>query len=926
MYSWAQTFFLDPSAVKNASEVGITRVDLYFRGKPKATGNKSGILQPGVEVSIVRCYYGIPIIEDTVGNDSIQREVARREYGEIIATPDASAPTTFRFSSPVYVKTGGEYAFLVKFDGNEDFVLWYSKQGDKLLGTNTPSPGPSGKYIGNLYSYIGSPDSTVDALANGVGYSNSAVVPETANNSAIASTANNSLFGLTQPGLSYLLQNWKAKADTDLKFKVYVARFSHNGVPVTSNASITANPTTSYVTANNFTPNVISNNVIRLTAPTVPSEYIVFDARYSKATGLLHGDQVYQPAPYWPGGTPTPLTVNAVIGSTVLTANASYVLANGATFNAANGFNIMYSGSTIETNEKIVVVSGDTVNVRKVLDVISNTQLALDEPLTFTNATAYFFRAPVGIVEDLTDIYATGLQYQFLHLTDTNANLEVRFVNNVINSVSITANGTGYANSDYLIISGYENVAGKITGGYSARANVRTNASGNLVSVYMSNNGAGFVNTAWLTGANIVINNANGIPTSGSGATFSFNVNTVMKTEWGGANIYFTQCQIINIEANLMKPEIELNNPLGAAHTITHRTLFHHVQDSASQSNTVYYVDNSPAETDFGVKNFQSHYFATANCPTLTSRSNEWVIKYANGLSTNSEIVGYGPFSNSSVYLIDIASNNDFTSLHFGADKLVTHYSRYIINNDYTNEHTNYGNAWAKHVTTKVNFNSTQYNDRLAEDLVVYLTAHRPANTEFKVYGRVHNSKDFEAFDDKDWTLLEQVDGINVYSSADDPEDYIELTYNFPAYPNTDLLLTGTGNVENTTTTTIIGSSTLFTSQLQANDLIKIYQPLFPNNYAVAVVDSVTNSTSLEIVDPIANNGLVGDGLIMERIRTYKHQAFNNYLNENIVRYYNSEDVPFDGYDTFQIKVVFLSAYDHTVPKIDDIRSIAVSV
>jgi hypothetical protein len=61
-FNWAQNFYLDPSAVKGASEVSITKIDLYFRAKPPATGNKSGIVNPGVEVMILPCKDGLPVI------------------------------------------------------------------------------------------------------------------------------------------------------------------------------------------------------------------------------------------------------------------------------------------------------------------------------------------------------------------------------------------------------------------------------------------------------------------------------------------------------------------------------------------------------------------------------------------------------------------------------------------------------------------------------------------------------------------------------------------------------------------------------------------------------------------------------------------------------------------------------------------------
>jgi hypothetical protein len=205
----------------------------------------------------------------------------------------------------------------------------------------------------------------------------------------------------------------------------------------------------------------------------------------------------------------------------------------------------------------------------------------------------------------------------------------------------------------------------------------------------------------------------------------------------------------------------------------------------------------------------------------------------------------------------------------------------------------------------------------------VYLTAYRPAGTDIQIYARIHNSHDLEVFDDKQWTRLECVDGNKLYSSGSDPTDMIELTYNFQASPNTDVIVSN--SVTSTLNGSIItGSNTTFSNSFIENDMIKLYQPLFPNNYIVGIIDTVSNNTQIVLKSPIANNGVVGSGLVLERLE-YPLQAFNNITNDNVVRYYNSSRVEFDTFNTFQIKVVLLSNDDHIIPKIDDVKSVAVS-
>jgi hypothetical protein len=273
-------------------------------------------------------------------------------------------------------------------------------------------------------------------------------------------------------------------------------------------------------------------------------------------------------------------------------------------------------------------------------------------------------------------------------------------------------------------------------------------------------------------------------------------------------------------------------------------------------------------------------------------------------------------FTNAAIYAFETSSNNDFTSVFLQPEITNAHYAKFVINNDYTNEHTNYGNAYAKHVVTKVSFKE----ERLAEDMLVYLTAYRPLGTDFKVYARMHNSADPEAFDDKDYTLLEQVDGIGVYSSTVDDSDYIEMGFGIPMWPNAEFTQTNTVvTVLNEANVTSSG----FDSNIVANDVVRVYNPLFPNNYVVDVVSSVTNSSHLILSNQIANDGVVGTMKIQKV--GYPKQAFKNELNDKVVRYYNEEFVAFDRYDSFQIKVVMLSNNQNIIPNFDDVRGVSVT-
>lgn len=229
------------------------------------------------------------------------------------------------------------------------------------------------------------------------------------------------------------------------------------------------------------------------------------------------------------------------------------------------------------------------------------------------------------------------------------------------------------------------------------------------------------------------------------------------------------------------------------------------------------------------------------------------------------------------------------------------------------------GTAVCRHIGTKVTF----ANNRFAEDVRVYMTAYRPANTNIKVYARVHNIADPEAFDDKSWTPLEYKDNDGQFSSSDDSGDFIEYTLGLPQYSDTANTLTGTFTVASSSSNTLVAAGVQPSSFLANNDVIKLYNPLIPEDYIIGVV-TLANTTAIQLGSAVGNNNVVGAGFKVDRIKYY-NTAFNNITNDNVSRYYNSSLVEFDKFNTMQIKVVLLSDTTYKAPKIDQIQVIGVS-
>jgi hypothetical protein len=873
--SHAQTFILDKNAVAKADEVKITRVDLFIRRKPHPIDNKSGIQYPGMEIVIVPTKDTRPVY-----NPRKKYPVARVPYGKIFSSSNATLPTKFRFDNPVTLQTGKEYAIIVRVDGNEDFVLWKGRAGHWLVGTQTQWNGQTNPNVGKYYENI-------------------------------AENADEAL-------------QWRPINDTDLKFKVFVARYAYNGIPVEAAANSTAADPIYYIGPGRAISNTSRRFVLPL--PFSPMEYLTFED-YSSSVNAdgLSGSLVYQNTVFHPGGWAngaSAISVSVTSNGTLVTANSKYP--NGANFSWTNVFSLANN-----TDEYITVVSlahdsgQRRTNIRKVASIVSNTVLQVEKRFNFSNSSAYFIKAPVGKTYRNSRIGVFDGADQMLTLSETNSNSTVRFVNNAIESVTITDGGTSYNNSDILYVRGWEEINIELEGGYIAAANLVTNSSGGITAVYFSNVGAGFVNTDAMVTilSNSSSGNSTGNTSAGSGAVLTYNVNTTIRSEYHRNTGGFKNFEAVNLPIGMVFPKVDISAPTGVAYTMYHQVFAYQMDTANTLSGKTFRAIANPAATRTVVKNNARNPLDYSNNIVIPSRANEHIINYPNG-AFMTPLDYKNPTQNSSLLYLIVSSNNDFVSGSVDAFPGLA-YGSYFINNDYTNEHTDRGNALAKHITKKINF----LDSRAAEDVRVFLTAYRPLGTDIKVYVRAQNRNDTrDEFDDKDWTLLEYVGSNSIYSSPTNPNHYVELQFGFPAYPNSAFTFDGVITTTNASAT-ITGEGTAFNdsvSNVVAGDLVKIYQDLFPNNYMIAVVNSVASGTSLTLETPVTNNNVIGDGLKIDKIE-FPHQIFSYALNDNVARYYSTDMAEFDTFDTMAIKIVLLSNNQNIIPRVDDIQAYGVS-
>ncbi|MDR3502870.1 MAG: hypothetical protein P4L79_09830 [Legionella sp.] len=388
---------------------------------------------------------------------------------------------------------------------------------------------------------------------------------------------------------------------------------------------------------------------------------------------------------------------------------------------------------------------------------------------------------------------------------------------------------------------------------------------------------------------------------SNANGSVKFSNNSTLACELSGCII--SNAHFGNLPVSIVEPNIYINIPAGTSVSET-ETFNYTSVDGANVSNAaVAFIQNVTQGSDF--------YTPYGSNVALPSRSNEM------GLlpSTTSSLTP----SNSSVISIQ-ATTTDFSAPSVHVTGTDVFFYNYDINNDYSAENTNNGNASSKAVTNQFQLNTGSF----AEDVVVYMDLYRPPGTDVKVFAKLYNSvSDPDSFTQKDWTLLNITNGANLYSNPTTTNGYVELTYGLPLYPNSAFVSSGYSTVP-LNSNIITGSNTSYNTQFAVGNMVKLYQPLFANDYMISVVTAVTNATSMTIADNVSNSGIAAQSLYIDKI-AYPYQAFNNNENTNIVRYYTSNNAIVDNYDTWAVKIVFLSNSVFNVPAVKDIRFIAVS-
>lgn len=204
-----------------------------------------------------------------------------------------------------------------------------------------------------------------------------------------------------------------------------------------------------------------------------------------------------------------------------------------------------------------------------------------------------------------------------------------------------------------------------------------------------------------------------------------------------------------------------------------------------------------------------------------------------------------------------------------------------------------------------------------AEDLVCYVTAYRPPGTDLKVYGKFLAGSDSDTFQAKDWSALVETTSTALISSLVNKEDYVELVYDLPTSVQ---IVANSASVNSTSANVSVGS----TDPFNAGDFIYITDNT-TGKINVRQVNQIANSTSMVLA---SNLSFVSSNCAVGLIPGMQSQAgaFKYANNNSIARYITSADGVFDTFKVFAVKIVLVSDTYQIVPKMSDMRCLALQV
>jgi hypothetical protein len=308
------------------------------------------------------------------------------------------------------------------------------------------------------------------------------------------------------------------------------------------------------------------------------------------------------------------------------------------------------------------------------------------------------------------------------------------------------------------------------------------------------------------------------------------------------------------------------------------------------------YVDNESIRFHFD-KNIINNLDSTEVSGTVTYSSGNNVVIGTGTTFTTQVFAGEYAYFGDEYRRVSSVSNNTFLTVinNFTTSNAVSQAMSIRNEENPTGPYSSESRYITKVVTLNDGFE--------AADLVTYLRVNRPPGTSIKVYAKLLNENDTDAFDDKFYTPMELV-GTETFTL--NQNEYKEEKYVVPSVAKTggSELLSGTVATSNVSTT-VTGTSTRFIEDLKIGDTIAVGLARTER-----VVSTIANNISLTVESAYSTLS--------------SSQDVFRVLN-NTVAYTTPDARTFQGYKQFAIKIVFLSSNPSFASKVKDLRGIALA-
>jgi hypothetical protein len=170
---------------------------------------------------------------------------------------------------------------------------------------------------------------------------------------------------------------------------------------------------------------------------------------------------------------------------------------------------------------------------------------------------------------------------------------------------------------------------------------------------------------------------------------------------------------------------------------------------------------------------------------------------------------------------------------------------------------------------------------------------------------------------------LVQTTDFALFSDSSNLQDYKEFEFTIPTDPITADNLVELVTTNNSVTIISTDASTGWLESYSNNQLITLFSDANKTSYEVHMIDTVTSNTQITLSSAV---GFTNTSSAFIGTMPYPYSGYKNSMNSGTVRYHDSDGVPYDSYKQYAIKIVLTADSNNLVPKVQDMRALALSV